>query len=50
MKAAAIENELKGTLGDRGGKNVQGGEAATQSPTIQLRGNSLDREGGEIDA
>ena len=50
MKAAAVKNELEWTLGWGNGKEIQRGETASETATIQFRIGSFDRERGDIDA
>jgi hypothetical protein len=50
MEAAAVKDELEGTLRRGGGEKVHGGETATQIATVQLCGGSFGREWGDIDA
>jgi len=50
VKAAAIENEMEGTIGLGSGQKIQGCETTTRKPTPQFRVGSFDRQGGDIDA
>jgi len=49
MKAAAVKDELEGTAFRSTGQNVQGGEAARQSATIQFFLGPFDRARGDVD-